>query len=328
MYIGRFAPSPSGPLHFGSLVCALASYLDAKKHGGQWLVRIEDIDPPREQAGASNHILTTLLNHGLHWDQHVVFQSQRSEYYHRALNHLHEQNLTYQCHCNRQRLKTLNGVYDGHCTTKHRALDTPHSIRLNIQHSLRRHPVRPPKDTHQDIFEHFVTDQHVNTGELQKIQYTDLIQGPVQQKCEQVGDFVVHRKDKLFAYQLAVTVDDMAQNITHIIRGYDLLDTTPPQIILHHILGTKMPMFGHIPIIVNENNQKLSKQNHAPSLNNTQPTKNIIRALRALNLTPPSDLPINKLLLWATEQWNRNRLHTQTTRTQPSDNFTLKEQAY
>lgn len=295
MYIGRFAPSPSGPLHFGSLVCALASYLDAKHHNGQWLVRIEDIDPPREQKGASEHILATLKTHGLHWDQPILYQSHRSDLYLDTLNTLTQRNLIYRCNCTRQRLKQLPINYDQHCLHTPPPLTAQTALRLNTLKGLA------------------LTVSATKQAGAQRT-FNDAIQGEVQEDFSASGDFVVHRKDGYFAYQTAVTVDDIKQGITHVIRGNDLLNTTPQQILLHHLLDATPPEYGHIPVIIGDNNIKLSKQNHAPAIDNHTPTKNLILAMKALNMHPPShNITTMSLLAWATERWSLAPLKSQQT---------------
>lgn len=263
-YIGRFAPSPSGPLHFGSLVCALASYIDAKRHGGQWLVRIEDIDPPREQPGASEQILQCLKTHGLHWDGEVRHQSERSEAYRAALEWLQQEDLLYRCACTRKRLAPLRGLYDGYCREMPADSSQPAALRLKVNGL-------PPK--------YAATHTHIT--------FTDRIKGQVAEDLTQSGDFVIHRKDGYFAYQLAVVIDDIDQGVTHIVRGDDLLDTTAKQIYLYHLLGKTAPTFSHIPVVVDSHGNKLSKQNHAPALDHRLPTQNLITALRHLHLPVP-----------------------------------------
>lgn len=295
MYIGRFAPSPSGPLHFGSLVCALASYLDAKKNNGQWLVRIEDIDPPREQLGASEHILHTLKTHGLLWDQPVVYQSKHSEAYLNVLCKLDQLELTYPCNCTRQRLKSLSVGYDQHCLHTPPPANQPAAIRINTSKALTLCPKIAEKNA-------------------SVIQFHDLIQGEISENMLTTGDFIVHRKDGLFAYQIAVSSDDIAQNITHIVRGNDLLATTPQQILLHHLLNSSAPNYGHIPVVVDYNNIKLSKQNHAPAINNDTPLTNLLLALKALHLkTPENRNTIQSLLRWAVENWSLTPFQQQQT---------------
>lgn len=258
-YIGRFAPSPSGPLHFGSLVCALASYLDAKAHNGLWLLRIEDIDPPREQPGAADQIKRTLEAHGLFWDGEVRYQSKRSDAYWDILNELKKQDLIYECNCTRKRLAPLQGRYDGHCRQQPPKAG-PSALRLKVS----------------DLPQNY---RHIQTD----IEFNDRIVGLQRESLHEVsGDFIIHRKDGLFAYQLAVVADDIEQGITDIVRGDDLLDTTARQIYLYKLLGMPIPSFAHIPVIRDEYGNKLSKQNHAPAVDNTDAIANLKNACRLL----------------------------------------------
>ena len=240
-YIGRFAPSPSGPLHFGSLVCALASYLDARANRGQWLVRIEDIDPPREQPGATDTILQYLELHHLHWDGEVIYQSQRSEIYLDTLQQLGGRSLSYRCDCSRKRLAGLSGCYDRYCQSRKISASIPAAIRLSVRRSL------------EEL-----------RGFTNPVTFLDGIQGAQAEDLLMGGDFIIHRKDGLFAYQLAVVVDDILQNITHVVRGADLLDTTARQILLFHVLGKPAPHYSHVPVMADAQGNKLSKQNRAP----------------------------------------------------------------
>ena len=238
-YIGRFAPSPTGSLHFGSLVCALASFLDARYQAGRWLVRVEDIDPPRAISGATTTILQQLTDHGLIWDGELLYQSTRTAAYSETVDALQHSELAYNCDCTRQRVASLGGIYDGYCRNRKGVNNA--AIRLQVT----------PEST---------------------IGFNDLIMGDYSQNlCAEVGDFVIQRRDGLFSYQLAVTIDDQFQNITHIIRGADLIDSTPRQIYLQKCLGflsadssptTPLPLsYGHLPIATNAEGQKLSKQN-------------------------------------------------------------------
>lgn len=253
-YIGRFAPSPSGPLHLGSLVCALASYLDAKQHQGQWLVRIEDIDPDREPPGATQAILRTLDAHGLHWDGEVWLQSQRSERYLEILEHLKAKKQVYPCNCTRKRLSALKGPYDGHCLTSRPRAGEDCALRLHIADS--GDPGSACIEFHDRVYGHQRED-------LREIS----------------GDFIVHRKQGLFAYQLVVVIDDIDQGITDIVRGSDILETTARQIYLYHLLGQTPPRYGHLPVVLDHNGLKLSKQNHAPALDDAKAADNLRRAL-------------------------------------------------
>jgi glutamyl-Q tRNA(Asp) synthetase len=286
-YIGRFAPSPTGPLHFGSLVCALASFVDARHHQGQWLVRIEDIDPPREIPGATTTIIKQLESHGLLWDGDLLYQSQRSDAYEAALAQLHRDGLSYSCDCNRQRVSELGGIYDGRC--RRRQVGPDSAIRLRL-----------PEDDNNSIFA-----------------FDDLIMGLHQQNlCSDVGDFVIHRRDRLFSYQLAVTVDDQFQKVSHIIRGADLLDSTPRQLYLQRCLGasaeqTAAMHYGHLPLAINSQGQKLSKQNHAPSLIPGEESSNLWVALQWLQQAPPIELRSEDsatILSWAISNWSMARI--------------------
>jgi len=286
-YIGRFAPSPTGPLHFGSLVCALASFLDARHHQGQWLVRIEDIDPPREILGATTTILKQLESHGLLWDGDLLYQSQRSDAYNAALAQLRSDGLSYNCDCNRQRVSELGGIYDGRCHQRHISSDSATRLRLS----------------------------EIGTDSI--IAFDDLIMGDYRQNlCSQVGDFVIRRRDRLFSYQLAVTVDDLFQNISHIIRGSDLLDSTPRQLYLQRCLNTSAEhrpavQYGHLPLAINAEGQKLSKQNHAPTLVPGEESSNLWLALDWLQQAPPAELRSEDsatILSWAIDNWALARI--------------------
>ncbi len=275
-YIGRFAPSPTGPLHFGSLVSALASFLDARSHRGQWLVRMEDLDPPRVQPGAADSILRDLEAHGLTWEGGVLHQSRRHAAYGEALARLRDTHRVYPCSCTRQRLQLCGGIYDGHCT---------------------RQPPSPKE----------ATALRLKVNAANPITFHDLFQGQQRQNlADEVGDFILRRKDGLFAYQLAVVVDDIYQGITHIIRGSDLLDSTPRQLWLYQCLEAKAPSYGHIPVALNRHGQKLSKQNLAPALEAHSASDNLCLALQFLQQSPPAILegaPVHELVTWAVEHW-------------------------
>jgi len=275
LYRGRFAPSPSGPLHFGSLVAALASYLDAKHNQGKWLVRIEDIDPPREQLGADIGILNTLDAFGLHWDQTVLYQSQQNDYYQQILSELAQQQLTYHCQCSRAQITALGGIYQGHCRT--------------LQLSANQGAIRLKNPSQ---FSHF----------------NDLILG--EYSADQVlanEDFILKRKDGLFAYQLAVVLDDIAQQITHVIRGADLLEPTFRQLNLFNVLNNSAPAYGHVPLAITTQGYKLSKQNKAPPLNNNYPQTELLAALTFLGQRPVTELTeasVEQIISWAISHWN------------------------
>lgn len=242
MHIGRFAPSPSGPLHFGSLVAALASWLDARAAGGRWLVRIEDLDRPRVQAGAADGILRTLDQLRLYWDGEVDFQSRRTALYEQALSRLRE---TYLCGCSRREIAdsaislAADGaqVYPGTCRTGLPLGKTARALRVRV------------------------------TG---MVSFVDRVQGSLQQDLErEVGDFVLRRADGQFAYQLAVVVDDAEQGITDVVRGADLLESTPRQIYLQRLLGYATPRYLHVPMVVDEKGDKLSKQTGSHAIDET-----------------------------------------------------------
>jgi glutamyl-Q tRNA(Asp) synthetase len=286
-YIGRFAPSPTGPLHFGSLVSALASYLDAKANHGQWWVRIEDLDPPREQPGAASAILRSLDEHGLHWDGDIIYQSQRSDAYQQCLEALLKADLAYPCTCSRQDLAKMGGIYNGHCRTHHPMTNQVCSLRLKLY----------------DLPERI-------TPEL--FQFDDLIQGPQCQNLRtQAGDQILKRRDGYFAYQLAVVVDDIAQGFTHIIRGSDLLEVTGRQLFFFGLLGAPLPEFGHVPLAVQANGQKLSKQNHARAIDSQHASRNLWRGLAFLGQNPPAELAdgsTQDLLDWGLHHWRRSSI--------------------
>jgi glutamyl-Q tRNA(Asp) synthetase len=283
-YRGRFAPSPSGHLHFGSLIAALASFLDAKSNLGTWLVRIEDIDPPREKLGASEHILTTLDIFGLHWDEPVMYQSQQSERYQHALQLLQKEQLSYYCQCTRAQIKQSGGIYQGTCQQLH--LSTLNNATRLIN----------------------------NIG---CYQYHDLVQGNIE--CNQAlaqEDFTLVRKDGLFAYQLAVVLDDIEQDITHVVRGCDLLDPTARQLSFYQILQQSIlpcesPQYAHVPLAITDEGYKLSKQNKAPAIDHHHPQPALIAALLFLGQQPPSDLinhSVTDIIQWAIKHWDINKV--------------------
>ncbi|MBY4678290.1 tRNA glutamyl-Q(34) synthetase GluQRS [Marinobacterium arenosum] len=281
-YIGRFAPSPTGLLHFGSLLAALASYLDARARQGRWLLRIEDLDPPREHPGARIVIPQTLERFGLHWDGPISYQSDRLHHYQQALEQLLEQQSAYRCDCSRSAIQKRTGsnLYDRYCL------------------------LQPPHEQQQCAIR-----VHVDSRSLA---FDDQIQGPQQYRLDQdSGDFVIRRKDGLFAYQLAVVVDDYLQGISHVVRGCDLLDETPKQIRLQRLLGYPQPHYCHIPVASNAAGQKLSKQTFAAPLDDQQPVPQLLAALRFLGQRPDStltDARAEELLSWAVENWRPEQI--------------------
>lgn len=240
-YIGRFAPSPSGPLHFGSLATAMGSYLQARSQNGQWLLRIEDIDPPREVSGAGDAIIRSLENLGFEWDQSITWQHNNLKRYAEALQQLQTQGLLFACACSRKQLANTAasdshlrpyppGPYPGTCRARSLSF-TERSIRIRVQGDIHFH---------------------------------DAVQGHVSESlAEQIGDFIVKRRDGLFAYQLAVVIDDADQGITEVVRGADLLDNTARQIFLQRALNAPTPDYCHLPIALDKNGKKLCKHTHA-----------------------------------------------------------------
>lgn len=281
-YRGRFAPSPTGPLHFGSLVTALASYLEARSLNGQWLIRIEDLDPLREPPEATGEILNSLDAHGLLPDKPIRFQSRRHDAYHAAIEYLLSTGQAYRCSCSRKQLQANQGRHPPHCrdgdaTTS----DRPFAIRFALND--------------------------------EQCYWQDQLLGSQHQIVRaEIDDPVILRKEGFFAYQLAVVVDDIEQGITHVVRGSDLLDMTAQQLQIYRALGAAPPRWLHIPVIVNGQGQKLSKQNHAPALDNHTPLKNLFAALNALNQQPPQSLlagSVEDLLEWASAYWKRGAVH-------------------
>ena len=287
-YRGRFAPSPTGPLHAGSLVAALASWLDARAHGGQWLVRIEDVDLPRCIPGADRIILQQLAACGLHPDEPPVWQSQRSARYQQALDQLVAAQRAYPCACSRKDIETAlaaagaskprNGelVYPGTCRNGLHGKPA-RAWRLRTDISV---PNQPPahKDNAQTAINNIATANAI-------VHWNDRRLGPQMQDVEtEVGDFVLLRADGLFAYQLAVVVDDAAQGITHIVRGEDLADNTARQILLQRALGLPTPSYLHTPLVRGANGEKLSKQNGAAALDLSNPVAALNQAAQVLGL--------------------------------------------
>lgn len=282
VYRGRFAPTPSGPLHFGSLVAALASWLEARHQGGQWLVRIDDLDPPREAPGAADHTLTQLESFGLHWDETVRYQSQRSEAYQAAVTQLLDTGHAFHCRMTRKQLASLDHCHPGIDAAVPAASDT--AIRLHV-------PDR-------------------------QLCYPDGIQGQVCNNLHRDGGaFVIRRRDGLFGYQLACALDDADDNITHVLRGADLLDSTLRQCWLLECLGRAAPVYAHLPVVTNGRNLKLSKSAGSEALDPARASLLLTTALHCLGLQPPSDLQGENpavLLAWGTvhypeHQWPAGR---------------------
>lgn len=290
-YIGRFAPSPTGSLHFGSLVAAVASYCDARSNSGKWLLRMEDLDKPREIKGAANDILRTLEAYGFTWDKAVIYQSKRSALYENALNTLQKKDLIYPCTCTRKEIadsRSCMGI-DGVIYPKTCLLES----------------VKPNKN----IAWRIKTNQNA-------IYFYDTIQGKISHVLnEQVGDFILKRADGFFAYQLAVIVDDAAQGVTQIVRGADLLDSTTRQIYLQQQLNFAIPHYAHVPIVNNLAGEKLSKQTLAEPIIRHLPTHQLFRALSFLGQNPPLEIKnttLNEVWFWAITHWNIAKVPRQT----------------
>ena len=269
--VGRFAPSPTGPLHFGSLTLALASYLSVKAKGGQWLVRMEDLDPPREQPGAKQLILEQLSAHGLKSDLPVTYQSERLEHYHSALDALRQRSLIYPCDCPRKRLPRH---YPGFCRSRSESDPTLETYAL-------RYRIQRDQITHADA----------HLGER------------TWKMGSSLGDFVVQRRDQLIAYQLAVVHDDIEQGVTEVVRGSDLIDSTPYQLELYQALNHVPPMFWHFPVVLGNDGAKLSKQTAAQSVDVSTPADNLKRALRFLGQSSPDSKETNTILQSAVTAW-------------------------
>jgi len=296
-YRGRFAPSPTGPLHFGSLVAATGSYLDARQQQGEWLLRIEDLDPPREIVGASDSIIRTLEQLGMTWDGPVSYQSQRGQYYEAALDQLRQQGYLYDCGCSRQEIadsavQTEAGpVYPGTCRNGLPPGRSPRSVR-------------------------------VRTDSVE-ISVPDRLQALLQQQlASRIGDFVVRRADKLFSYQIAVVVDDAAQQVNHVVRGADLLDSTPRQIYLQRLLGLPTPAYLHLPVAVNPEQVKLSKQTLAQAVIVDDRHSALIDVLRFLHQPlpdSPHDASREELWQWAIDHWDVTAVPARRTLPTPAE---------
>jgi glutamyl-Q tRNA(Asp) synthetase len=274
-YIGRFAPSPTGELHFGSFVTAVASYLQARQRGGQWLIRVEDIDPPREVAGSSGRILHDLKILGMESDQPVLFQSSRLVEYSKAAQLLLSNGKAFYCSCSRKDLPT-SGIYPGTCRHKSIGPGENKSIRLKTSK-------RP-------------------------ITFTDKIQGDLGENLEEErGDFVIWRADGLPAYQLAVVIDDAMQGITEVVRGSDLIDSTCKQILLQEQLNVPTPAYVHLPVAT-LNGKKLSKRFGSDPISSESGERVTERVLKFLGHTPPKDLHLDRLWEWAVDNWDICRI--------------------
>ena len=283
-YRGRFAPSPTGPLHFGSLVAAVGSYLDARAHGGEWLLRMEDVDTPRNVPGAAAGILKTLEAFGFEWDGPVLWQSRRADAYAAALDRLRAAGLAYGCGCSRREIadSATRPAVDG-------GLAYPGTCRNSLAHGRG------------------VRSWRLRAGS-EEIAFSDRVQGRQAQNIERdVGDFVLLRADGLYAYQLAVAVDDEFQGISDVVRGADLIASTPRQIWLQRCLGYATPRYAHLPVATNAAGEKLSKQTRAPALRPDQAGRALASALAFLGQAVPPDLAraeLRDLWDWALRYWS------------------------
>lgn len=290
-YRGRFAPSPSGPLHFGSLVAALASYLDARQAGGRWLLRMEDIDPLREVPGAASSILKSLEAHGLLWDESVQYQSQRLSTYQDILADLQQRGLVYPCPCSRKELRENAQQHRADCRQRRVDSQQAHALRFALK--------------------------------TERVEFDDLIQGWQEGLISDADDFIVRRRDGYFAYQLVVVVDDYEQSITTVIRGSDLLESTPLQLKLYNSLEWIPPAFGHFPVVVDGTGKKLSKQHFSPSIASRPALLNLSQAALVLKLIAPGErLPDTpeELIKFLLPKWSRARYTSQRTLLEPESN--------
>lgn len=287
-YCGRFAPSPTGPLHFGSLVAAVGSYLDARARSGRWLVRIEDVDTPRNVPGAAEDILATLEGFGFEWDAGVVWQSRRSDAYQALLDRLREAGQLYPCACSRREIAdsttgaSIDGgrVYPGTCRDGLPPGRQARAWRLRVPDAI--------------------------------LGFDDRIQGRIEQNlAREVGDCVLHRADGLFAYQLAVVADDIEAGVTDIVRGADLIDSTPRQIWLQQCLGITPPRYAHLPVVTNAEGKKLSKQTLAPAIGASEGVPVLAQAMRFLGQSVPPEIVCtsqSEFWQWAMGAWDISRV--------------------
>lgn len=280
-YIGRFAPSPSGPLHFGSLIAALGSYFQAKANHGQWQVRIEDIDPPREMPGASQAILQALECYGLEWDGDVIYQSQRHQYYQAQIDQWLNSNQAYYCQCSRKAIQHNGGIYSGTCRDQRK---TTGAVRIKMAYpTLNFHDRR-----HGEIA---IPTTLANE------------------------DFIIKRRDGLFAYNLAVVLDDIAQGVTEVVRGADLIEPTGRQMSLYKMLGVPPVQYLHLPLAMEQEGRKLSKQNHAAAIDISNPRPTLIQAMIFLGFQLPQAIraeSIATIIDWGCKNWRISQLPDRT----------------
>ena len=285
-YKGRFAPSPTGELHFGSLVAAVGSYLQAKSQGGQWLIRIEDVDQTRTVPLSDQHILQTLEDFGFEWDGEIVYQSQRTVLYESYLEQLTANNLIYPCDCSRSKLKqnpennSKTGVYPGYCRHKVGQVTSPNALRC------------------------IINNEHLS--------FQDQIQGQYETQLDkECGDFIVRRRDGFIAYHLAVVVDDAEQGITNIVRGADLLTSTPQHLYLQQQLGLSQPEYAHLPIAMHDDGHKLSKSHQDLPIHQLPATEILCSTLNFLNQSIPDNLQnstLEEFWKWAIDNWDISKV--------------------
>jgi glutamyl-Q tRNA(Asp) synthetase len=273
-YIGRFAPSPTGPLHFGSIVASLGSYIDARFNKGTWLLRMDDLDTTRVETGADDRIYYTLDKLGMHWDGEVIYQSRRTEAYHEAEQELESKYLLYPCYCSR---KIVGGqVYPGTCRDIKSDSSRQHSIRIK---------------TNAEIY---IFHDHIQQDFSQNLH-------------TEVGDFNIRRSDGIYAYHLAVALDDAHQKVSHIVRGADLMDSSPRQIFLQQELKLVTPVYAHLPVALSASGQKICKQHKAEDvLLNNQPAEVLLNCLDFLGQEPPGELldyPVEEVIQWGIDNW-------------------------
>ena len=285
IYKGRFAPSPTGPVHYGTLIAAVGSYLQAKKSNGEWLIRMEDVDITRKIDGADVDILNTLVAFGFEWHGEIIYQSKQTEHYQQALEQLVSRSLVFPCLCSRKQLaKTKSSIYPGTCRNRHLPEKKEHALRLLAKDKT--------------------------------ICFNDAVMGKQSQNIQkQCGDIVIKRRDGLFAYQLAVVVDDARQGISEIVRGADLLDSTPRQIYLQQLLNYPTPDYCHLPLAVDHSGNKISKSEGATKIDLQHKEQQLISVLDFLGQNPPEDLAqssINDIWSWAVEHWEITHVPSKT----------------
>ncbi|WP_375751268.1 tRNA glutamyl-Q(34) synthetase GluQRS [Vibrio sp. HN007] len=290
--VGRFAPSPSGPLHFGSLIAALGSYFSAKSKGGDWLVRMEDIDPPREMEGAAELILKALETYHLFWDGEVLYQSHRHNAYQQQIDQWLQTGQAYYCQCTRRQIKESGGFYAGTCRNKGLSDPDNCSVRIKIEKPI-------------------LTFDDIKHGQMSI---------PSGLAAE---DFIIKRRDGLFAYNLAVVLDDIYQGVTEVVRGADLIEPTGRQISLYNILEQEPVHYLHLPLAMDSNGNKLSKQNHATAIDLKEPAPTLIRAMAFLGFQMPADVQsaeISEIINWGVKNWSLRQLPEEIKITSPFAN--------